>query len=99
MSDYEPSIEERLKKHPTLKNRIESLLDIVENSSGCPEKADDAERCVVNEMRRMGNEALHDRALSREISASENLRKNYEDIIGHGKKSLLVHDVRHNSCL
>ena len=99
MSDYEPSIEERLKKHPTLKNRIESLLNLVENSSGFPEKADDAERCVVNEMRRMGNEVLHDRALSREISASENLRENHENIIGHGKKSLPVHDVRHNNCL
>ena len=47
MSDYANSIEERLNRHPILKNRVESLLNIVENSSGDAATADDAEKRVV----------------------------------------------------
>lgn len=46
----EHKLEERLNSHPILKNRIETLLDIVEDTSG---NSDDAEFCVIEELRRM----------------------------------------------
>ena len=48
----------RLNSHPLLRRRVESLLEVVEDASGDLEKADAAERRVIEELRQMGNEAL-----------------------------------------
>lgn len=52
------SIDERLQKYPQLQQRIEALLDIVENSAGDANKADEAEELLFQELRRMGQSAL-----------------------------------------
>lgn len=49
---------ERLNRHPILRARMESLLCVVEDAAGDLEKADAAERRVIEELRQMGNEAL-----------------------------------------
>ena len=53
------SLEERLRDHPELRVKIESLLAVVENAAGDVEKAAEAERRVTEELRQLGNEALH----------------------------------------
>lgn len=65
------SLENRLNQHPHLKNRIEQLLKIVEDADGDLEKADEAERRVIEELRKMGNEVLHDWAINREKKGAE----------------------------
>jgi len=87
MSDHKLSMEKRLEKHPALKDRIESLSDIVDNETDNIKNADDAERHVIDEIRQMGNEASHDRASGRESSVRMDLLANNEDMIGHVKKS------------
>ena len=52
-------LEERLRDQPELRRKIESLLEVVENAGGDVEKAAEAERRVTEELRQMGNEALH----------------------------------------
>jgi hypothetical protein len=52
------SLEERLRQHPHLHARISQLLDVVENAAGDVEKADEAERRVIAQLRRLGQEAL-----------------------------------------
>ena len=52
-------LEERLRDQPELRAKIESLLEVVENAAGDVEKAAEAERRVTEELRQMGNEALH----------------------------------------
>ena len=52
-------LEERLKAYPELKVKIEVLLSIIENSGGDVEKAAEAERRILEELRQIGNEALH----------------------------------------
>lgn len=52
------SLGDRLSRHPLLYARVESLLSVVENAAGDLEKADAAERRVIEELRQMGNEAL-----------------------------------------
>jgi hypothetical protein len=52
-------LEERLRDQPELRAKLESLLDVVENAAGDVEKAAEAERRVTEELRQMGNEALH----------------------------------------
>lgn len=53
------SLEDRLRDHPELRAKMESLLAVVENAAGDVEKAAEAERRVTEELRQMGNEALH----------------------------------------
>jgi hypothetical protein len=49
---------QRLNAHPVLRARVESLLGAVEDAGGGLQKADAAERRMIEELRRMGNEAL-----------------------------------------
>jgi len=53
------SLEERLKDLPEVRAKFERMLDVIENAAGDVEKAAEAERRVIEELRQMGNEALH----------------------------------------
>ena len=53
------SLEARLSDHPELRTKVEALLAVVENAAGDVEKAAEAERRVTEELRQLGNEALH----------------------------------------
>ena len=81
---HDDSLEKRLSKHPHLKNRIEQLIKIVEDADGDLKKADDAEKRVIEELRRMGNEVLHDWAVNREKKGAE--ETNGKGFIKNGKK-------------
>jgi len=76
----------RINRHPELKNRFESLLDIVENTGGDCIKADDAEQHVIDELRKMGNAALHGWAGVAAVSSAAQLRGEEEGLEGNGKK-------------
>src|SRR5207253_3263150 len=45
------TLEERLKEYPELKAKIETLLGIIENAGGDIEKAAEAERRIIEELR------------------------------------------------
>ena len=54
----EQSFIDRLNQHPKLCERVESLLNVVENTAGDCTKANAAEQHVIEELRKMGNELL-----------------------------------------
>jgi len=59
MSKYlADQITDKLSKHPELLNRVGRLLEIIENPDGRTTLADDAEECVIAEMRELGKEVL-----------------------------------------
>ena len=86
-SSKEQTFVDRLNQHPKLRDRVESLLNVVENTAGECTKADDAERYVIEELRKMGNDALHcwgDKAVS---TSTEKLQEEQSHgLQGHGKK-------------
>ena len=49
---------ERLNRHPRWRARVESLLAVVEDAADDCEKADAAERRVIEDLRQMGHDAL-----------------------------------------
>ena len=53
------SLTERLEEHPELRQRFEMILDIVENTGGDVEKANEAERRAIEAVRQLGNEIVH----------------------------------------
>ena len=52
------SLEEKLRKHPALRARLESPLGMVEDESGQFDRADDAEEFLINQLRCLGQEVL-----------------------------------------
>lgn len=58
LSLHEVEVLERLKAHPQLLARIESILSADENESGDLREADAAERRVIDELRQLGQETL-----------------------------------------
>ncbi len=86
MSERKVSLYERLEKYPYLRSRFESIMDIVEDTSVSVDKADEAEQLLIDEMRQLGKEALHDWAVGKERQKVKELLDNKDDIKGHSKK-------------
>lgn len=57
-TDRDQVLLERLNRHPQMRARVESLLAVVEDAAGDCERADAAERRMLDELRQMGHEAL-----------------------------------------
>jgi hypothetical protein len=76
----------RLNQHPELRERMESLLNVVDNTAGDCTKADAAEQHVIEELRKMGNEALHSWANKSAKKAAEALCNQEVKIHRNGKK-------------
>ena len=53
------SLEARLKAYPELRAKIETMLSIIENTGGDVEKAAAAEQRVIDTLRDLGNDVLH----------------------------------------
>lgn len=88
MRDRKDSLEKRLNAHPHLRERIEQLLGIVEDAAGDLDKADEAERRVIEELRSLGHEALQGWALGKERQKVEELQSDPgRKTTGHGKKN------------
>ena len=81
------SLEERLTAHPQLLSRIEALLNVVENSTGEIEQADVAEQRVIEEVRRMGQQALSSWAERQHQKQVSLLRQNHPQFRKHLKKN------------
>lgn len=77
---------ERLNAHPVLRARVESLLGAVENAGGDLDKADAAERRMIEELRQLGNEALTAWARS-EIERCAVEARNRPEVRGGGQKN------------
>jgi hypothetical protein len=90
-----PSLEERLKEYPELKAKIEARLAIIENVGGDVEKAAEAERRIIEELRQMGNEVLHGWA-RRQQQKKETEYNAKPGVNRKEKKALLVHATGKN---
>ena len=76
----------RLNQHPHLRERMEALLNVVENVAGDCTKADAAEQAVIEELRHMGNEALQCWAEQVVQQVTATVRHQQPALQGNGKK-------------
>ncbi len=76
----------RLNEHPELRERMEGLLDMVENETGNFTKANDAEQYAIDALRKMGNDILHSWAKKAAIKSSENFDEQNKTYSVDGKK-------------
>jgi hypothetical protein len=80
-------LESRLNRHPHLRARIEGLLDIIDNAGDGVEKASAAEQRVMEELRNMGNEALHCWAENQERKKAHQLEQSDTEVNKKVKKN------------
>lgn len=76
----------RLNQHPHLWERLETLLNIVDNVGGDCTKADAAEQSVIEEVRKLGNTALQCWAEQAVQKATAAVRHERPALEGNGKK-------------
>jgi hypothetical protein len=76
----------RLNHHPRLRERMDTLLTVVENVAGDCTKADAAEQAVLEEVRKLGHEALQGWAERAVQKATETVRHEQPALQGNGKK-------------
>jgi hypothetical protein len=81
------SLEERLSAHPHLLERIEALLNVVENSASDVEEADVAEQPMMEQVRQIGQQALTSWAEVQHQKQSELLRSYQPQVRQHLKKN------------
>jgi len=96
MTEHRLSLDERLRNHPHLLERFESILSIVEDSAGNIELADEAERLAIIEVRKLGSAMLHEWANKKESQKSSELVAAERKATRNVKKTPLEHDIRHN---
>jgi hypothetical protein len=84
-SDF--TLEQRLSQYPSLKNRIELLINIIEDSAGDCQKANEAELRVIEELRQMGSEVLHCWSEQKTEQASEDFDRSHSTALKSGKKN------------
>ena len=76
----------RLNQHPHLRDRMETLLNIVDNVAGDCTKADAAEQAVIDAIRKLGNAALQGWAEQAVHKATATVRHEQPALQGNGKK-------------
>ncbi|MCI0419843.1 MAG: hypothetical protein L0312_11560 [Acidobacteria bacterium] len=88
------SIEERLKDHPELMERLHALADVVENVGNDLEKADQAERRVLEEVRQLGREVLQGWAQRQQRNKTHEALSKSPELKRKEKKLNLAHALR-----
>lgn len=87
MSDRKRSLEERLAAHPELRARFEQILALVEDVDDQVNTADEAEERTIEEMRRLGNEILHDWATHKCFQRDQQTLREKPEANSNGKKN------------
>ena len=81
------TLEQRLSQYPSLKNRIELLINIIEDSAEDCQKANEAEIRVIEELRQMGSEALRCWSEHKVEQTTKDFDKAHSTAIKSGKKN------------
>lgn len=77
----------RIQAQPGLEERIEAILDIMENKSGEFITADEAERKAIEEIQKLGQELLKGWALNQQDQAVKKAEQTHSNAKKHGKKN------------
>jgi hypothetical protein len=99
LAEPDISFAQRISRYPSLKNRIELLMNILEDCAGDCQKANEAELRVIDELRQLGSEALHCWAEHKLEQSSTDFGEAHSTEAKSGKKTLVAHHFRRDSRL
>src|SRR2546426_12450914 len=75
LSAQEEQLIGRLREHPDLMERFQSILELSANADGPVKSADEVEGLLIEEMRRLGNTTMGSWAVSAEKRLGEQLEQ------------------------
>lgn len=75
LSAQEELLIQRLREHPELMERFQSILEISSNTDGPIKSADEVEALLIEEMRRLGNTTMGGWATGAEQRLAERLKQ------------------------
>ena len=75
LSPQEQQLIQRLREHPQLMERFQTILEISANAEGPIKQADEVEGLLIEEMRRLGNTTMQSWAVSAEQRLGEQLQQ------------------------
>jgi hypothetical protein len=84
LSPPELQMIERLREHPELMERFQSILEISTSADGPVKSADEVEGLLIEEMRRLGNATMGDWASSAEKRLAGQLEQ--KDVTARARK-------------
>lgn len=87
MNDREKSFEERLNAHPELRARFEQILELIEDVDEQVNTADEAEERAIEEVRRLGNEIVHEWSVQKSSQAAKRTLRDKPKANSNGKKN------------
>lgn len=77
---------EHLRQHPEIKERLQSILEIVRNEDGPLKTADEVEERLIQELRRLGSTTMHQWANQAEERVSTELQREDSTVLSRKKK-------------
>lgn len=80
------TIDERLKKHPDLRERFEAILNIAESRVEGPDTADAVEERTIVEVRKIGQEVMKDWAENKADREKTSYKESHPQARPHKKK-------------
>lgn len=86
MADKTLTIDERLKKHPELRKRFETILDITEGQGNGADTADVVEERAIFELRKLGQEVMKEWAGNKMTKETVTYQANHSQAHIHKKK-------------
>jgi len=86
LSEQEIRLLERLREHPELMERMESILELMGNEEGPLKTADEMEELLIQEMRRLGNETMSQWAVRAEERVGRELKAQDPTVKSRKKK-------------
>lgn len=75
LNAQEEQLIQRLRQHPELMERFQSILEICANTEGPIKSADEIEALLIEEMRRLGNTTMRDWAAGAEKRLGDQLEQ------------------------
>ena len=86
LTEQESRVVERLRKHPEMMTRVESILELAYDEEGPIKTADEVEELLVQEIRRLGNTTMNQWASHAEERVSAELKREDPTVRSRKKK-------------
>jgi hypothetical protein len=86
LSQSEVQLIEQLRRHPQMRERVQSILDIAYSEAGPLKTADQIEELLIQEMRLLGNTSMHQWATQAEERVSRELKSQDATVRSRKKK-------------
>jgi hypothetical protein len=85
LSPQESHLLQQLRQRPQMMERVQKILEIADNAEGPLKTADQIEELLIEEMRQLGHETMHQWAVQAEERVSQEL-KSQDPTVLHRKK-------------